>query len=91
MSWFGHNAFASHAYEWPALEIGVLLLFALFIALSKLARHANARQTKARTKARGNIGAHIENNEDKEIVVAITAAFVGNIHRGQRTYALGNR
>jgi hypothetical protein len=53
--------------------------------------HANGRQTKARTKARGSIGAHMENNEDNEIVVAITAAFVGNIHRGQRRYALGNR
>jgi membrane protein implicated in regulation of membrane protease activity len=47
VSWFGHNAFASHAYEWPALEIGVLLLFALFIALSKLARWLRTRKREA--------------------------------------------
>jgi hypothetical protein len=36
MNWFRRDAFGSHAYEWPALEIVVLFSFALYIALSKL-------------------------------------------------------
>jgi hypothetical protein len=47
MSRFGHNAFGSHAYEWPALEIVILLLFALYIALSKLARWLRTRKREA--------------------------------------------
>jgi hypothetical protein len=47
VSWFGHNAFSSHAYEWPALEIVILLVFALYIALSKLVGWLRTRKREA--------------------------------------------
>lgn len=47
MNWFRRDAFGSHAGEWLALAIVVLLLFALCIALSKLVGWLRTRKREA--------------------------------------------
>ena len=50
VNWFRRDAFGSHAGEWLALAIGILVSFALCIALSKLVWWLRRRKREAESE-----------------------------------------